>query len=410
MKVDHWAASQLKTLFFYFDPHYVQAAFAKSINADFLSADFVANWTKGRGIRKFVGVIGGAFFMPRRYAICLCEGSFIIPSIARKLRLRSKKTKIIDFISSPLVYYLHSSRIKGIKKRIVVSLLREVDGFVCISGMEKELLAEFTDKPAIVAEPFVKDELVREYSAIIPALSSHNIVFVGGGPDWFYKGIDLLIAGFKIAREKVDDLKLTIVGEWEPKKEWLTAGIDFVGRQESLIPYFRDSSLYAHIGRGEAFGVSVLEAMMSGLPALVSKWTGAKTIVEKLGSDFISDIDPKDVAEKIVNYFDLRLAKRQVLSNKARTLASEYTSAKKIDEFHSRFDGLLARLNQERKNRGDAVENKKFKFQTKPYGEMYPLEFMQYASDFDKFHKEVSEYSREMEIRKKLLGGINMRP
>ncbi len=336
-----------KTLFLYYDPHYLHAAYARAIGADFLSSDFVTGWTKSGRLeihKKIMGMLAPSFLLPKGYDIYLCEGSFILPVVAKKLRLQSKRGKIVNFIADPLVYYLHAGVITGAKKRVLLNLLRDVDGFVCVSEMERQLLREFVDKPAIVFDPFVLDKLYNEYKRISPDLSSNNIVFVARGPDWFYKGVDLLVDGFTMARKEIGDLKLNIVGEWQPKKEWLADGVSFVGRQKSLAPWFKKSSLYAHIGRGEAFGISALEAMLSGLPAVVSNWTGAKALVGKLGKDFISDIRTEDVAESLTKYFDLSLARRKALSKESRSLASEYRYDKKVKLFTERWQKLVEEM------------------------------------------------------------------
>ena len=337
----------LRTLFLYYDPHYLHAAFAQAVGADFLSSDFVTGWTKSKRIqihKKILGVLAPSFLLPKDYDIYLCEGSFILPVIAKKLRLQSRRGKIVNFIADPLVYYLHTGVITGTKRRVLLNLLRSVDGFVCVSDMEKELLLEFVDKPAVVVDPFVPDKLYKEYMGISPDLSSHNIVFVAKGSDWFYKGVDLLVDGFSIAKKEICDLRLNVVGEWKPKEDWLVDGVKFVGQQKSLAPYFKRSSLYVHIGRGEAFGISVLEAMLSGLPPIVSNWTGAKTVVEKLGRGFVSDIRPEDVGEKIVKYYDLSLAKRKALSRKSRSLAADYKRDKKVKLFTEQFQKLVEEM------------------------------------------------------------------
>lgn len=336
-----------KILFLYFDPHFLHSAFARAVGADFLSPDFALGWKKSQKIqvhRKIFGILASVSLLPRGYDVYLCEGTFIVPTIAKKLRMLNRGKKIINIISDPLVYYLHSGVIKGAKKCVLLNLLRKVDGFICVGDMERELLSEFVEKPTRVVDPFVPEELYQRYLGISPDLSSNNILFIATGPDWYYKGLDMLIEGFKVAKEEISGLKLNVVGDWKPLEDWLVNGVKFVGRQKSLIPYLEKSSLYVHVGRGDAFGISVLEAMLSGLPAIVSKWTGAKEVVKNLGRDHVSDIQPMDVANKIMKYFNLSLEKRKALSRKARILAAEYREDKKIELFKSEFQKLMEDL------------------------------------------------------------------
>lgn len=336
----------MKILFLYSDPHYLHAAFARSVAADFLSNDFAVSWTQSRGVcKKLLGFLVSPFGLPRGYDVHLSEGPSIIPVIARKMRLQDQNCRIINFVSDPLVYYLYAGVKTGIKRRVLLRVLRETDGFICVGNMERELLLNLVDKPVRVVDPFIPEELYSRYLNVAPELDGHNLLFIGKGPDWFYKGLDLLIEGFKIAKRETRDLRLSVVGSWSPRRDWLVDGVEFAGSVDSLVSYMKKSSLYVHIGRGEAFGISVLEAMLCGIPAIVSRWTGAKEVVQKLGPDFVSDVQPADVAGKITKYFSLSSSKRRALSRKARTLASEYRSDKKIELFKIQFQKLLGDLN-----------------------------------------------------------------
>jgi glycosyltransferase involved in cell wall biosynthesis len=320
----------------------MHSSFARAIGAEFFHANRLAGWMKTQWVglhRKFLDIVVQSFQLPRGYNIHFCEGTFTVSVVARKLRLQ--KPKIIAMIDDPLVYFLHAEVVKGIKKSIVLNWLNEVDGFICMGKMEKKLLSKFIDGPIRMVGPFIPEKLYRRYSQISPDLNSHKILFVGKGPDWFCKGLDLLVHAFKKAKEEIEDLELKIVGNWLPQTNWLIEGVDFVGYRGNLTPYFKESSLYVHIGRGEAFGMSVLEAMLSGIPAMVSKWTGAQEVVEKLGGDFVCDIDPEQVAGNIVKYYDLSPKKRKMLSKKARVLASQYKMKEKIELFKRQFQGLL---------------------------------------------------------------------
>jgi len=64
-------------------------------------------------------------------------------------------------------------------------------------------------------------------------------------------------------------------------------------------------------------------------------------VVWNLGRNFVSDIQPADVAGKIIKYFDFSLGKRKTLSKKARSLASEYKKDKKIEFFKDQFHKLI---------------------------------------------------------------------
>lgn len=332
-----------RILFLYYGPHHVHAAFARSLDADFLPVDFKIGWRRSPHFyKKYLGAVLSALSLPQGYDIYFCGSTFIIPAISRKLHRIGNEKKIVNLFADPLCYYLYSKRISGIRRVMIIDLLIEVDGFICMGGMEAELLTKIIgDKKCVIIEPFIKKETYSRLIRIAPSLKSHNILSIANGPDWFCKGIDLLIDSFQIAKEESEDLTLTIVGEWQPKEEWLIDGVSFVGYQPDLDPYIRNSSLYIHLGRGDAFPISDLEAMLGGLPAIVSEWTGTKQVIKNLGSDFISSLDPENAANKISNYFNLSLEKKMRLSEKSRKLASSFKEDEKIELFRKKFMTFL---------------------------------------------------------------------
>jgi len=79
-----------------------------------------------------------------------------------------------------------------------------------------------------------------------------------------------------------------------------------------------------HLGRGEAFSVSTLEALLGGIPSIVSEYTGAKEVVGNLRRDFVVPLDSKIVAEKIIEYFSLPEDEKIYLSLKAKKLGRRF--------------------------------------------------------------------------------------
>jgi glycosyltransferase involved in cell wall biosynthesis len=335
-----------RTLFLYRGPHYLHAAFATSINADFLPI-YCINWARVDFI-EYIGICLTALSLPREYDIYLCESSFIVPAISRKIKKLDETHKIINIFDDPLCYYLYSGYIPEPKRRVVNFLLDEVDAAVCVGKMEAELLNKITKGKLKLVEvkPFIIKERFHRLIRVNPSLENHNILFIGNGPDWFYKGLDLLIASFLRVKKEVKDAQLTIIGNWKPKKDWLVSGVNFVGHQLSLEPYIQNASIYVHLGRGEAFGISVLEAMLGGLPAIVSEWTGAKEVVCNLNHDFVSKLTVEDAADRILKYFDLSLEKKITLSKKSKKLASAFNQDDMIRLFQENFTKLCEKLNR----------------------------------------------------------------
>ena len=99
----------------------------------------------------------------------------------------------------------------------------------------------------------------------------------------------------------------------------------------------KNSALYVHIGRGDTFPVSCIEAMLGGLPAIVSEWTGTKEIVNKIDNRLIIELNPKELANKIIWYFSLNNAKKTKLSIKSKEEAKNFIKSVKVKDFKDKI-------------------------------------------------------------------------
>ena len=69
-----------------------------------------------------------------------------------------------------------------------------------------------------------------------------------------------------------------------------------------LIKFYKSSSIYIHLSRIESFGITILEALSSGLPIISFHSTGSKTLIKKnLNGYFIKCYNTKNYAKKIIN-------------------------------------------------------------------------------------------------------------
>lgn len=335
----------MKTLFLYFGPHYCHAAFAKSINAEFFPAGL---GTKRNILEKVTRMATIAIKIPKNQDVYLCEGTFISATCLKNMHIIKKDSLIINMCADSLLYYLYSNNIARLKRKIIMSLLGDVDGFVCAGKMESDLLKDVIgDVPRVVVYPFVKESDFESICKINPDLEKPNILFIGDGTDIYYKGADLLISSFLKAKEEIHKLQLNIIGKnWHPRKEWLKEGVNFVGyvSPPSLRQYMKDASLCVHVGRGDAFPVSTIETMLGGIPTIVSKWTGTREIVQRVDKSMISDMDIEDISDRIVKYFYLSDTQKKKLSAAAKREAAEFNENNKVRQFKENFEHLVSTL------------------------------------------------------------------
>ena len=346
MKVYNNKKAKAKIMFLYYDPHYFHAALAKALHADFYPAPKLRS-EKSNMLIGGLSILKAVFTLPRYYDIYFCEGTYIIPALAKRLGLLRKDAKIVNILASPLLYYIKTGVITEPRRKFALSLLKEVDLFVCIGKMEEKLLKEILpDAKSIVTYTYVRSEMRKKLIAakmVTPALNSHKILIIGTNSA-FYKGVDITFKAFKMVRRRFPDTELYIVGNIPDLDKYIDCnykGVHCLGHVKNLVKVIKESSLYVHMGRGDTFPASALEAMLGELPIITSNATGTKEIIEKLDKRLISKLDAEDLARRIVKYFYLSQKEREVLSERFYNAGFKLDKDDIIEKFVNDFNGAL---------------------------------------------------------------------
>jgi len=148
------------------------------------------------------------------------------------------------------------------------------------------------------------------------------------------KGLGRLIRIARWAERKKINLKILLVGPLEKEASSLLAqsprSVEWLGVQKGckLRQILHEADLYILPSYEEGFGISILEAMSTGLPAVVSSETGGKEAIRTGENGLIlSSFDDESLDMELwplLNNHDLRLA----MGQKARvTVEEHYTEA-----------------------------------------------------------------------------------
>lgn len=253
-------------------------------------------------------------------------------------------------MGSHTLYFIYAHRFSRINEWLHKQALKRYDALICEGQMAEELVKKILgpdSPPLYTVINGIPEEHFPKENEIIADHNSKNILFMGHGPGkerLWYKGLDIMIEAFKIAKSKDPELTFTVVGDWNKELiDSLLQGLDpettksirFAGKANNLEPFIKNCGLYLHCARGEAYGLTILIAMSYGLPALVSEWTGAKEIVSLVDGNLIAKLDKSDIAGKINWFFGLSEQQKKQLSDKSRETALRYTEKTAV-EFHQK--------------------------------------------------------------------------
>lgn len=297
--------------------------------------------------------------IPKNYDLYFVEGDYAKIITLKKLKKINPNAKIIVLFSDPRLFYLvskkkfHSKKNKVVKasliKKIVAKkLLKEIDGVICVGKFEAEIFRKLNkDVPIEPVQPFIGLELYNQLIKVKPKLNNKKILFIANGPDFYYKGIDILVESFKKIKKLMPKTELHIIGKWDLKKEWKTPGVYFDGfKNNALEEQYSKNTLYLHLGRGEAFGLVVIEAMLAGIPCIVSNLTGAKEAVEKISKNFVVPLKVDEIVKSVVDYFNLSLKEKKQLSEQFKKTAKIYTKEASLKDFKTKFNKLFQKIFQ----------------------------------------------------------------
>lgn len=336
-------------------PHPFHGLLAEAVGADFVFVDYKMRW-HDRDSSKFYRYLSQAVcgaLLPSQYDIVISEGPHSVPIIARMTRLFGAKPTAVALMDNETFYFLKTGYYSPRTAAILKKVLSRFDALVCVGeyqyNLANELLNTNIKKDCVKLfkiHSSLKTERINKFVKISPEILGNNLLFIGNGPSgWraYYKGLDVLIESLELIIKQKPEISLTIVGEWDetyinellsPRPE-LKHVVNFAGKTTDLEPFLKTSSLYVHPARGEAFGISIIEAMAAGLPCIVSNETGAKEAVVQVSNEWVVDVDPRKLADKILDFYELPDDEKKRLSDESRAIAIQYTEERAIKEFRN---------------------------------------------------------------------------
>jgi len=337
-------------------PHPFHRSLAESVNADFYFVDFVMRWhdrNTSKVFRYFSMLVCGLFFPHiERYSVILSEGLHAVAILAKKSRPFRKQPIAVALMASETLYFLSVDFYSPWTRRILVKTLSSYDALICVGRMQEQLankvLSQCKTKPRIfhISGSSTSVERQKSLCAVEPNLESLNVLFIANGViGWraWYKGIDVLLDALPVAAKAIPGIKLNVVGDWSPGDvdslfeayPQARSLVNFAGKTSEIENYLQQSSLYVHIGRGDAFPVAVLESMLAGVPCIVSDWTGTREPVSLVNDNMVVPVDTERVAAAIVWYLNLTINEKTELSNRSRTIARKYDIEVMLSEFRN---------------------------------------------------------------------------
>ncbi|OGY89322.1 MAG: hypothetical protein A2927_00750 [Candidatus Komeilibacteria bacterium RIFCSPLOWO2_01_FULL_45_10] len=221
--------------------------------------------------------------------------------------------------------YWRSRPLFKIRKHLAKYCLPKADGVRVVSRQIQESLSQFK----IPREKIYLLPIHEDYSKYLnnrPSFDLHRrypgkFIILWVGRLSREKNLDLLIDSFKIVNRKFNQTVLLLAGEGPEKEKLknqakrlkLESAVVFYPWQDDLVSFYKTSDLFVLCSKTEGYNRSVVEAMASGLPVImtnvgpagelvknmVNGWVLEKPGVLEITSALVTLIQNEDLRKKI---------------------------------------------------------------------------------------------------------------
>ena len=284
--------------------------------------------------------------LPKNYGVYFTEGCYYYPAAAKKLRLLPSSAKIVNLCCTPVFYNMMTGNIHGPEKKLLLHFAHDVDYYALEGKYAGEILHKLgVHKPSFVCYTYVSRQRYPVLKRIRPRLESKEVVIIATN-DYRYKGVDVLLQAMKIVFRADPGVRLNLVLGNIDHSHFSSLLSSRVRITEDAVGALRTAALYVHPSRGDVFPVAPLEAMLAGVPAIVSNETGTKEVVEKVRRDFVVPLDPEHVAQKILHYFAMKPRERETLSRRFRKAALPFNEREQVRRFVKEYGKMMKKLQE----------------------------------------------------------------
>ncbi|MFT7085196.1 MAG: glycosyltransferase involved in cell wall biosynthesis [Vicingaceae bacterium] len=343
--------------------HPTHAKYAKSVGSTFFHEDRLLHWQdrEASKLKRYASWILNAFFFPNRkkWDVVLTECVRIPQLIQKKIGLLNKRQKLIALMSDESLYFTVSKKFPRLTQFLMVQFWKSCDALICIGSFQvdlaKEILPQSHHHKIYQTFNGIPEAQMQRLNLVTPALDSKTIIFIGNASAIWrteYKGLDIMIETllacleeteliFKIAGNIPLEIQSYLLKNVPEKRK---GNIQFLGIVENLDDLFSEACLYLHTARGEAWGISINEALAAGVPAIVSDKTGSKKLVNMVAPNFVVSLEKEAIKNSILNYLVTLPAEKEKISKKAKEISKQYREEDAITNFKTVFYTVLEEI------------------------------------------------------------------
>ncbi|MCL2705813.1 MAG: glycosyltransferase family 4 protein [Spirochaetaceae bacterium] len=239
------------------------------------------------------------------------------------------------------------------------------DGIIATTRDSLSVLREkkYPKKIFLSSTHFINSEIFFSHSSLqgIKNEKEKNIFYLGYiGRFVKYKNIEVVIKAMNVVAEKIDNIKLILIGEGPEKENYISLVNEYsLENKIEITPFVKYNkipeilnsfSLFIlpssdYNGVSEKFGRVVIEAMSCGVPVIVSDQGYLPVLAENAGTVFKAD-DHNELALKIIELYNNKSLREEMALKGMKKVNTLYSAEKTAERFIKIFKILLENHNE----------------------------------------------------------------
>lgn len=233
-------------------------------------------------------------------------------------------------------------------------IARNVDAFIVLSQ-------EIDNELALIGVPPERRHFIPNgvdasvYRPLSPAQKSDLRARLGlpEGPALVYTGrfepekrVNNLVQVWPQIKAQYPDASLILVGDGSQRpllEEMAAEGVHFAGRVDNVIPYLQAADVFVLPSAREGLSNSLIEAMATGLAAVVTSVGGALDVIEDGVNGFlVAPDDLEGLQSALVQVLSRPELRASAGAAARRTIEEQYALAVAADQIRALYDNLLS--------------------------------------------------------------------
>lgn len=272
--------------------------------------------------------------LPAGYDVVVAEGSAALQTLVWYGWLTDRRATTILLACDETFLDVSQSRMHHVWS-LARTLTRRVDGCISISDLVESWVRPYLpDGRHEVVHPTTTPEKFDALRGLAVSQPVGSVRLLSVGDARAMKNYGTLVEAVTRVRSTTDaDVTLTLVGAGHADQPYAAEPFvetpGFVERAE-LYRRLESASLYVQPSTGDGFGVAALEAMLAGLPVLVSEQTGLR---ELLADEWVTGTDPDAIATSLRTVLSMERSTLVGVGERNRERASELSPDRQAERF-----------------------------------------------------------------------------